>query len=218
MDELNLNNYLPERKSQALKRAWDRAGKSFEEAMYAFLEREYEELVPQSERERIERELARDNAERQKDKEGYCIVQLHEGNDDCYFLMDSGENAYTIASSYEHYCNGVEREYTLDTLAQNFGEVDYLAEKVFESLARAMAVDDKIRAAMCYDFKESRLHICDNQKGDWKVYDLETVGNAVEVAERDGGLSTFQRLQIFKESLQGQELTEEDLHPFVVRQ
>ena len=153
MGDFKLTNYLPVLQADALKKAIERKGSTVEEEVQEAMVRLYEELIPQSERERIAAKMAKDEEEWQKNLDGYCIVQLHDIGDDCYFLIDGRENAYTIASAYVRYCSGEKSVYSLDSLAQNFGEVDYLSEKVYESLVRAMPTDSSIRAALQFDFE-----------------------------------------------------------------
>ncbi len=209
MNDFKLTNYLPALQAEALKKAIERKGGTVEEEVQAAMVRLYEEFIPQSDRNSIAKQMAMDEAEHQKDVDGYCLVQLHDVDDDCYFLMDSGENVYTIVSAYVHYCSGEESVYSLDSLAQNFGEVDYLSQKVYESLVRAMPTDSSIRATLQFDFDKNVLRVSNGQDSGWKTYDLMDVGEAVDFAEEDSDMSMFQQSRKFWEGLEGKELDEE---------
>ncbi len=209
MDDFKLTNYLPSLQADALKKAIERKGSTVEEEVQAAMVKLYEELIPQSERDSIAEQMAMDEEEYQKDLDGYCLVQLHDKDDDCYFLLDEGVNAYTIASSYHNHVSRNVNDYDLNSLAQDFGEVDYLSEKVYESLVRAMPTDSNIRAALQFDFEKNVLRVCNGQEGEWKTYDFMDIGEAVDFAEEELDVSTIQKSKKFWADLEGRELNEE---------
>ncbi len=149
---------------------------------------------------------------------GYCIVRLDDGRSNCYFTMGQDANVYTVASAYNRNGRNALGRCPLNELAQKFGNVVNWTEGAYKFLLKAMAEKSNAQAALHFDFQNGFLCICRNGSEEWKIYDLDAVYNAVEEAEEKEGLSFEQRTKLFEDSLDGQELYEDEIQGLIIKQ
>ncbi len=203
---INLTDYLHERKLSALNNALHECGKDFDLELWSLIENLYDSVVPLDERELIDAEIARIAEQEEADAESICIVHLHEDDDDFYFSTHGNQNFYTVASAYHNYVSEDVGEITLDSLAENFGDVDAIPEKVFRLLCDAMENEDNIRAALKFDFDEMTVTVCDNHDRIWRTYALDDIGEAVASIEKCDGVPMYARPDVLDKYLEGLEI------------
>ncbi len=124
---------------------------------------------------------------RQQCREGagkpFAAVHLHAAGENVYFTSESCDSFYTTASRYENELRKDAKTMTLDSLAIAFGEPQFLNDRIFSALGRAMLVDEKI-ILIKFDFDEKMVSVNRQKDMQWHSYLLEDVGEAVREAEK----------------------------------
>ena len=91
---------------------------------------------------------------------------------------------------------------TLDSLAIAFGEPQFLNDRIFSALGRAMLVDEKI-ILIKFDFDEKMVSVNRQKDMQWHSYLLEDVGEAVREAGKKQARDA--REEVFEETLREKE-------------
>lgn len=156
--------------------------------------------------ENTQENVEENTAQKEKDLQGYSIVQLQDGESGYSFATERGRDFYDLASVY---CREVEPsvgEVALEDLFYKFGDVDYIPERIYDTLQKAMETDDTVRAVVVFNFEDDTLSVRVNGEDTWRTYDLECIKNAVEQAESQDSLSGADKRKQFEAFLVGQEL------------
>ncbi len=218
MADFKLTSYLPILQAEALKKAIERKSSTVEEEVQAAIEKLYNALVPQAERDEIKERIAKEEAEREKDLEGFCIVKLHDKDEAFFFALDEGANAYTIASNYYYHVDAYVGRYDLSTLAHEFGEAEFLSQKTYDVLLGLTSKDDRLRAVMEFDLEKSVMRVYDAKEDRWKVYDFMDVCSAVGDAEREYSATDIEKARKFWEDLEDKEIVEQPTETLIINQ
>ncbi len=141
-----------------------------------------------------------------KDLQGYSIVQLQDGESGYSFATERGRDFYDVASVYCREVGPSVGEVAFEDLLYKFGDVDYIPERIYETLEKAMDTDDTVRAVVVFNFEDDTLSVRVNGEDAWRTYDLQCIKNAVEQAESQDSLSGTDKRKQFESFLVGQEL------------
>ncbi|MBR1974591.1 MAG: hypothetical protein IKA20_01955 [Clostridia bacterium] len=196
------------RKYAAMREALERGGKNFDEQLQAKAEEWYQELIPPSEREQIEKQIALDDkAEAVKGKQ-FAVVRIRDEFEEYAFSTPRGESFFSIAKDYaEADKDEALKQYTVDTVGQRcFLAEGTLDESVYEVLCDSIKTNPLITAVVDFDLYEGTVHVLEQGYEDWKAYDLYTLTKAVENAEGEVGLTEQEREQVFRDNLDGEEI------------
>lgn len=213
MSDVEVTVFYNEHRVAAMERALKNTGAILEDRLERALDSIYQELVPATEREQIEAQIAREASEeyaRLQAARRFAVVHFHDTDDDFNFTTELSNKFYTMAYRYREFMKDEVGAVTLDSLARHFGEYEPVDEVTFSILCNTMPDDPRITAIADFDFESNTVSICEH--GDeWRTYDLKDVSTAVFKANRKSGLQMEAREAIFEESLEGKEmLFEED--------
>ena len=134
----------------------------------------------------------------------FAVVHLHEEGEDVYFTSESCDSFYTTVYRYENELKMDAEAMTLDSLAIAFGEPQFLNARIFSALGRAMLADEYIMLVK-FDFEEKMVSVNRQKDMQWHSYSLEDVGEAVRKAEKEQGLPTDAREEVFEGALREKE-------------
>lgn len=196
------------RKYAAMREALERGGKNFDEQLQAKAEEWYQELIPESKRKEIQKQIdADDLGELLKEKQ-FAVVRIRDEFEEYAFISQRGENFFTIAKNYVEASKSEDlKQYTVDTVGQRcFLAEGTLDESVYEVLCDSIKTNPLITAVVDFDLYEGTVHVLEQGYEDWKAYDLYTLTKAVENAEGEVGLTEQEREQVFRDNLDGEEI------------
>ena len=213
MSDVEVTVFYNEHRVAAMERALKNTGAILEDRLEHALDSIYLELVPATEREQIEAQIAQEASEeyaRLQAARRFAVVHFHDADDDFNFTTELSNKFYTMAYRYWEFMKDEVGAVTLDSLARHFGEYEPVDEVTFSILCNTMPDDPRITTIADFDFESNTVSICEH--GDeWRTYDLKDVSTAVFKANRKSGLQMEAREAIFEESLEGKEmLFEED--------
>lgn len=198
------------RKYVALREALERGGNNFDEQLQAKAEEWYQELIPEEQREKIQKQIELDDAAEAFKARQFAVVRIRDEVEDYHFTTESGEDFYSVAK----YCAEVQdrgnpSEYTADTIASFFNQHYAIDETMYDVLKDAVKTDKRISAVLDIDFDIGAFSVLDAEKGVWKKYPIESIVSAAKTASvfedsygRDVGESMFYK------NLEGQCLEE----------
>ena len=212
MSDIDVTVFYNEHRVAALERALKNTGAILEDRLERALDSIYQELVPATEREQIEAQIAREASKeyaRQQAARRFAVVHFHDTDDDFNFTTELSSKFYTLAYRYREFMKDEVGTVTLDSLARHFGEYEPVDEVTFSILCNTMPDDPRITAIADFDFESNTLSICEHGD-DWRTYDLKDVSAAVFKANRKSGLQMEAREAIFEESLEGKEMIFEE--------
>ena len=197
---------IPYRKYVALREALERGGNNFDEQLQAKAEAWYQELIPQEQREQIEKQIAQDDALEAMKAKQFAVIRIRDELDDYYFTTESGEDFYSVAK----YCAEVQdrgnpSEYTADTIASFFNQHYPIDETMYDVLKDALKTDNRISAVLDIDFDIGAFSVLDAEKGIWKKYPIEIIvreAKTASVFEDSYGREVGEKL--FYDNLEGQ--------------
>ncbi len=144
--------------------------------------------------------------QKEKDLQGYSIVQLQDGESGYSFATERGRDFYDVASVYCREVDSSVGEVAFEDLLYKFGDVDYIPERIYDTLQKAMDTDDTVRAVVVFNFEDDTLSVRVNGEDTWRTYDLQCIKNAVEQAESQDSLSGTDKRKQFEAFLVEQEL------------
>ena len=176
----------------------------------AYLEKLYEAHVQAEKREHGESSVQA-KMDTPPNRVKRCLVQLHYNGKDSYLSVENTTTVFEVASAYHNEVMDRLGKDGLDKLEERFGNAMRIPEGSYSLLVQSMHINNTIRAALKFDFDNGLLSVCDNKKGKWKTYDLETVSLAVLAAEQPNYSTDKERLMDFKEGLQGKVLKEDKI-------
>ena len=134
------------RKYAAMREALERGGKNFDEQLQAKAEEWYQELIPESKRKEIQKQIdADDLGELLKEKQ-FAVVRIRDEFEEYAFISQRGENFFSIAKNYVEASKSEDlKQYTLDTIGQRcFGAENTLYEdwKAYDLYTLTKAVEN----------------------------------------------------------------------------
>ncbi len=193
-----------------MQKALQEQGKELQKEVQAYLEKLYEDNVQREKRGHGESSVQA-KVDTPPHRVKRCLVQLHYGGKDVYLSMENKETVLEAASAYHNEVMDRLGKDGLEKLGERFGNAMSIPEGSYGLLAQSMNINNTIRAALKFDFDNGLLSVCDNKKGKWKTYDLDTVSLAVLAAEQPDYSTDKERLMDFKEALQGKALKEDEI-------
>ena len=175
---------IPYRKYVALREALERGGNNFDEQLQAKAEAWYQELIPQEQREQIEKQIAQDDALEAMKAKQFAVIRIRDELDDYYFTTESGEDFYSVAK----YCAEVQdrgnpSEYTADTIASFFNQHYPIDETMYDVLKDALKTDNRISAVLDIDFDIGAFSVLNPEKNAWEKYSIESIVQAARIAQ-----------------------------------
>lgn len=206
MANKELKIYFNFRKYTVLREALEKGGKNFDEQLQEKLEGMYQELIPEKERQEIERLIEQDTVEERLRLIQFAVVRIRDEVEDYHFTTESGEDFYSVAQ----YCAEVQdkgnpSEYTADTIASFFNQHYAIDETMYDVLKDAVKTDKRISAVLDIDFDIGAFSVLDAEKGVWKKYPIESIVSAAKTAsvfEDSYGRDVGERM--FYKNLEGQ--------------
>ena len=205
MAERKIN--LDDRKYDALKRIFAEQGRDIDEEIVAQLEAMYEDLVPKSERDRIEH-----NTEPIYPQGSFAIYSFKDQGEIIYFTSSDVMTLYESAKLYREIEANDERSLTLDSIAYRyFGEdrTEIISETLFSVLSKAMANDECITAVIEYNLDSECVKVHERDGVTVKHYTLDTLMDFLETAELALVRNEAERGKTLERFLEGKEyLTE----------
>ena len=191
-------------KYNALKRVLLAHGRDIDEEIVAHLETLCKELAVGSDQPQV--------AEFPEDS--YAVFHFFDSNESFCFTSSDYLTLYDSGRLYTKIVNDGHFDRSFDTLAYEYYGVNgttVINEVLFSSLAKAMAVDDRITAAIEYDFDNYEVTMYERDGETVKRYDLDDFAEAVE----ESGLALVntrtERNNCLLDLLQDQEIKPSDL-------
>ena len=196
------------RKYAAMREALERGGKNFDEQIQAKAEEWYQELIPESKRKEIQKQIEFDDAAESMKAKQFAVVRIRDEFEAYAFTTEHGADFYSIAKDYEEADKDEAlKQYTVDTIGQRcFNAEGSLDDSVYEVLCDSIKTNPLITAVVDFDLYEGTVHVLEQGYEDWKAYDLYTLTKAVENAEGEVASSEQEREQVFRDNLDGEEL------------
>ena len=205
MAERKIN--LDDRKYDALKRIFAEQGRDIDEEIAAKIEDMYEDLVPKAERDRIEHDT-----EPIYPQGSFAIFGFKDQGETIYFTSSDVMTLYASAKLYRELEANDECSLTLDSFAYRyFGEehTEIISENLFSVLTKAMANDERITAAIEYNFDSECVKVHERDGVTVKHYTLDTLMDFLEAAELALVRNESERGKTLERFLEGKEyLTE----------
>ena len=173
---------IPYRKYVAMREALERAGNNFDEQLQVKAEEWYQALIPQEQREEIERQIQADMKSEELRKKCFAVVCIKDDFETYAFTTDGGEDFYSIAKDFAELEKEKDLEqYTVDTLGRSgFRWKASLEEDVYKVLCDAIKTNPLISVVMEFDVYERMALVLEQGADDWKEYDFERLAKAVE--------------------------------------
>ncbi len=196
------------RKYAAMREALERGGKNFDEQLQAKAEAWYQELIPESQRKEIQKQIEFDDAAESMKAKQFAVVRIRDEFEEYAFTTEHGADFFSIAKDYaEADKDEALKQYTVDTIGQRcFRAEGSLDDSVYEVLCDSIKTNPLITAVVDFDLYEGTVHVLEQGYEDWKAYDLYTLTKAVENAEGEGAITEQEREQVFRSNLDGEEL------------
>lgn len=114
----------------------------------------YEQLVPESKRAEIDTEIRRQNLQSTEEaSQRFAVVHLHDETADIHFTTELKDDFYSIARLYNNDLKEDIGRLTLDSIANEFSEPQFIDPLTFSVLCDAMQNDTRISAAIEFDLK-----------------------------------------------------------------
>lgn len=147
-----------------------------------------------------------DFSDLEQDDDGkFSIVHLHDSDDDYCVTTSSPHDLYEIAKIY---CTCIKEDIgnvTLDSLAHWFADSNWIDERLYPILCQSMNSNEKIANIIDFNFEDDELIYFMNSEEE-KIYDLVDLSEAFEKSNRNNGLNTASRKNIFYANILGKEL------------
>lgn len=209
MNNIDITLSFNELRLKALRDYLEPLGFSVEEQLQKTFDDFYESMIPEEERDKIEKQISElEEAEKLKMEAArrFAVIHLHDGEDDMHFTTEYHDSFYRAAIVYSDDIRSEVGKLTLDSLAQEFSEHQLIDDLTFSVLCNAKPYDQRITAILEFDFDDGKVSVCDNTDGVWKTYNLDDVVDAVEKAQTKPDLFLETRNAIFNTALDGKEV------------
>ena len=148
-------------------------GRDINEEIVAHLEALCEELVPKKKQERAS----------EFPKDSFAVFRFCEGDDSFCFTSSDHLTLYDSGLRYLEAEQDGKLEFSFDTIAYEYYGADgmnVVNDVLFSSLIKAIAVDDRITAAIEYDFDNYQVKVYERDGESFKQYNLDDFSEAVE--------------------------------------
>ena len=201
MAEKKLN--LDDSKYDALKRILAKQGRDIDEEIVAHLEALCEELVPKNNQEAVS----------EFPENSYAIIRFSEGDDIFCFATSNHLTLYDSGKLYIEAEEDGKLDYSFDSLAyEYYGEngLMVLNDAIFSSLVKAMPADERITAAIEYDFESLEVRVYERDGETFKRYDIEDFKESIEKSEYAAVSSEKERDAFIRDDLSGKELPQQE--------
>lgn len=201
MAEKELN--LDDSKYDALKRILAKQGRDINEEIVAHLEALCEELVPKNAEETMS----------EFPENSYAIIRFSEGNDIFCFASSNHLTLYDSGKLYIEAEEDGKLDYSFDSLAYEYYGEDGLMvinDTLFSSLVKAMPVDERITAAIEYDFESFEVRVYERDGETFKRYDIDDFKEAIEKSDYAAVSSEKERDAFIRDDLSGKELPQQE--------
>lgn len=205
---LRVNHY----RLNALSETLANRGSTLEQELLNAFSSLYEKLVPQAQREDIERKIAdSENQEelRQQMLRRFGMFHVRENGEDSYFTCDAVPRSMQAAKHY--------RQYSLDELpdvyqsfVESFGEIERISQEQFEQYVNDRYLEPRISTVVEFDMDEKTATVIDRECY-CHAYTLAQYSIAAGKAYANENKTDGQRSNIFVRTLDGKEL---DVYPF----
>ena len=201
MAEKKLN--LDDSKYDALKRILAKQGRDINEEIVAHLEALCEELVPKNAEETMS----------EFPENSYAIIRFSEGDDIFCFATSNHLTLYDSGKLYIQAEEDGKLDFSFDSLAyEYFGEDGLMVinDTLFSSLVKAMPVDERITAAIEYDFESYEVRVYERDGETFKRYDIDDFEEAIEKSDYAAVSTAKERDAFIRDDLSGKELPQQE--------
>lgn len=167
----------------------------------------YEKYVPDNIRYDIEELISREEAERRMFENCFAVYRLHDRFDDFHFTDKFNNTFYNAACRCCEMLRYGYKSKTTDTVTHEyFPNSQQINSSVFSVLCNTMPNDNRISALIEFDLESETVGVCDSSDNSWRVYDMESIAEAMRKVrvKSDSVLKTDQ--EIFNEALIGKEV------------
>lgn len=209
MNNIDVTLSFNELRLNALREYLEPLGFSVEEQLQKTFDEFYESMIPEEERMKIESKIAElEEAEKIKAEAArrFSVIHLHEGDDDIHLTTEYDNSFYRAAVVY---CDDIKNEVgrlTLDSIANEFSQHQFIDDLTFSVLCNAKPYDQRITAILEFDFDDGKINVCDNTDGVWKTFNLSDLEDALSKARSKPDLFLETRNEIFNTALDGKEI------------
>ena len=185
MENKDLVIPIPYRKYVAIRETLEKGGNNFDEQLQAKAEEWYQSLIPQEQREEIERQIQADKQAEELRNKSFAVVCIKDDFESYAFMTESGEDFYSIAKDFAELEKEKDLEqYTVDTLGRSgFRWKNSLEESVYEVLCEAVKTNPLVLVAVEFDLTERKAWVLEGGADDWSEYDFDSLTKAVESAK-----------------------------------
>ena len=185
MENKDLVIPIPYRKYVAIRETLEKGGNNFDEQLQAKAEEWYQSLIPQEQREEIERQIQADKQAEELRNKSFAVVCIKDDFESYAFMTESGEDFYSIAKDFAELEKEKDlEEYTVDTLGRSgFRWKNSLEESVYEVLCEAVKTNPLVLVAVEFDLTERKAWVLEGGADDWSEYDFDSLTKAVESAK-----------------------------------
>lgn len=209
MSDVEITLFFNEHRLNRLNAILSERESNTEQVLLDALNHIYEQTVPENERRDIENLIQRETqeeAERREAARRFAVIHLGDGDESFHFTTDNCTDFFDISKVYHNDIRDKVGRYTLDSLADYFGEYQPINELTFSVLCDAMPNDPRITALVDFDFENNKVCVCDSSDNAWYTYSLDDISRAVNKANRKSGLLNEDRREIFNTDLEGKEM------------
>ena len=201
MAEKKLN--LDDPKYDALKRILAEQGRDIDEEIVAHLEALCEELVPKNNEEAVS----------EFPENSYAIIRFSEGDDIFGFATSNHLTLYDSGKLYIQAEEDGKLDFSFDSLAYEYYGEDGLMvinDTLFSSLVKAMPADERITAAIEYDFESMEVRVYERDGETFKRYDIDDFKEAIEKSGYAAVSTEKERDGFIRGDLDGKELPQQE--------
>ncbi len=135
----------------------------------------------------------------------FSIIHLHDSDEDYCITASKSYVLYDAAEIYYKYMKADVGKVTLDSLAHWFDDPNWIDERLYPILCQSMNSSDEIANIIDFNFEDNELIYFMNSEEE-KIYDLVDLSEAFEKSNRNNGLNTATRKNIFYANILGKEL------------
>lgn len=198
---------------QAMERHLKESGSSVSKELFRMLGELYHQLLTQGEQELAEKKIQEGRSTWNRLKDGsreYILIKIRERGQEIFFA-DDVETFYSVSC---HYCEYVRRysNCQFDQFAEALHCECVLTPREFEYM-RDILMPRNLSAILQLDLDEGVAQVKEQGELLWHIYSLEGIFDAAFSAEFScrGYLLPNARLDLFREELEGKELSYEEL-------
>ncbi len=140
----------------------------------------------------------------QEEDNRFSIIHLHDFDEDYCLTSSKSYDLYNAAEIYHKFMKADVGKLTLDSFVHWFDDPNWIDERLYPILCQSLSKNGEISTIINFDFANEELIY--NIDSELMVYDLEDVSEAYAKANRNNGLCTATRKNIFYENIIGKEI------------